>query len=222
MTDHPEAESNIVQFPKTTEEPQKKRSLFFGLVFGLFVFLIYIFRSEFFPKTETTVQSQQQLTLFDINFTPFMSNQSLPMGKLKFYTRNKDGGWKIEEKSLRDFSGKPLIVHLWATYCGPCVKELPMYDQFVESAGSHIENIALVVGKVDPKEIETFYKQKGIKNLKIVIDENNVLVSAFKFQGIPTSMLVSASGKPLGYISGLINWDDTSVVSLITTVLKKQ
>ncbi|CAO5678325.1 MAG: Thiol-disulfide oxidoreductase ResA [Holosporales bacterium] len=223
-SDENQQENNVVSFPNAAQPqpaPTNNKSMTFGIGFGIFLFFIYIFRAEFFPKTQE-LESAPELTLLDINFSPYLDKPNLPSGKLKFYEKSEKGEWILSEKSVRDLIGKPMILHCWATFCGPCVKELPLYDKFAQSSNGTIENVAVVVGKADPKEIETFYKQKNIKNLKIVIDEKNVLASAFQFQGIPTSIFVSRSGKPLGFISGMISWEDSTVVSLIQTLLKKQ
>lgn len=217
-------ENNVVSFPNTDTTPQqcpKNKTMAFGIGFGIFLFFIYIFRAEFFPKTQE-LEPASELTLLDINFLPYLDKVRLPSEKLKFYEKSEKGEWIATEKSVRDLVGKPMILHCWATFCGPCVKELPLYDKFAQSSNGTIENIAVVVGKTDPKDIEMFYKQKNIKNLKIVIDEKNVLARAFQFQGIPTSIFVSRSGKPLGFISGMISWEDSTVISLIQTLLKKQ
>ncbi|MBP9752984.1 MAG: TlpA family protein disulfide reductase [Proteobacteria bacterium] len=211
--------SNLIPFP-IDDKKTKKSKLIFGCIIGAFIFLIYSFRSEFFPKTEH-VQQEQRLSLLDLNFVPFVNKEQLPKGSLKFYTKNDKGDWESHNKSLNDFKGKPMVIHMWATFCGPCVKELPVYDSFVKSTSNDIAHIAVTTGKVEPKDIEAFYAQKNIKNLTIVVDEKATLAQTYQIQAIPTSIFFSASGKPLGYISGIISWEDGNVASLLMNLLRK-
>ncbi|CAO5680515.1 MAG: Thiol-disulfide oxidoreductase ResA [Holosporales bacterium] len=211
--------SNVVPFP-VPEKKSKKSKFLFGCIIGAFIFSIYAFRSEFFPKVEQ-IQQEQSLSLLDLNFVPFVNKEQLPKGTLKFYTKNEKGDWESQQKSLNDFKGKPMIVHMWATFCGPCVKELPVYDSFVKSTSNDVHHIAVTTGKVAPKDIEDFYTQKNIKNLTIVVDEKATLAQTYQIQAIPTSIFFSASGKPLGYISGIISWEDGNVASLLMNLLRK-
>ncbi len=216
-----ENQEKIVAFPNDSlKTPVNKYHLKLGLGLGVFLLLIYMFQGEIFSRKKNIIvdSSNGPVSLLDLGFSPFMNNEVLPAGKLKFYQKNEKGEWTSEEKSLRDFSGKPLIIHLWATFCGPCVKELPFYDAFVTS-NQKVQNIAVVVGKGDVADIEKFYEQNGIKNLKIVIDEKNIVPQAYKIQGIPASIFVSAAGKPLGYIMGAVNWEEPTSAAAILKVL---
>jgi thiol-disulfide isomerase/thioredoxin len=217
-----ENEEKIVAFPNSNLKTpsNNKDHLKLGIGLGVFLLLIYMFQGEIFSrKKDPLIESgNEPVTLLDLGFSPFMNNEILPAGKLKFYEKNEKGEWTSEEKSLREFSGKPLIIHLWATFCGPCVKELPLYDVFV-TANDKVQNFAVVVGKSDVKDIEKFYEQKGIKNLKIVIDEKNIIPQAYKIQGIPASIFVSSTGKPLGYIMGAVNWEEPAAATAIFKVL---
>ena len=222
-------EKKVIDFPDNLSKNKKrppqdisKKNLRVGIVTGLFIFLIYMFQGEIFRKSVVHDKSSDgEVSLLDLGFSPFISGEVLPPGKLKFYTKNDAGDWIFAEKTLKEFSGKPMIVHLWATFCGPCVKELPAYDSFVANQDK-VQNIALVIGKSDVKDIEKFYQQKGIKNLQIVVDEKNTLPQWYKIQGIPTTLFVSAAGKPLGYVLGPISWGDETSKDLIFKLLNVQ
>lgn len=222
MNKENENEEKIVAFPtnnlKTLQN--SKNHLKIGIVLGFFLLLIYLFQGEIFSHKKNILidSGNGPVSLLDLGFSPFISNEVLPAGKLKFYQKNEKGEWTFEEKSLRDFSGKPLIIHLWATFCGPCVKELPIYDAF-SASHDKIQNFAVVMGKNDVQDVEKFYEQKGIKNLKIIIDEKNIIPQAYKIQGIPASIFVSTAGKPLGYIMGAVNWEDPAEIGPIFKVL---
>lgn len=216
--------AHLLDFPTdyTPNQSMKNKQVAFGLLIGCFLFVLYVFRAEFFaPKQELPSIEPQQVSLLDLNFVPFMNKEILPAGNFKFYTKNEKGKWDLEEKSLKGFVGKPIIIHLWATFCGPCVQELPFYDKFSKATEGTVQNIAIMPGKGDPKDIESFYNQKGIENLTVVVDDKNILVESFKIQGIPTSIFISSSGKPLGYITGAVAWEDSSVVKLLMNLLKK-
>lgn len=212
----------VVHFSNTpTEKEQNNNNLKIGLVLGVLLCVLYGIISFLSHSEKTLPTDQQEMSLLDLGFSPFVSNETLPNSKIKFYEKNPQGEWVEQEKSLRDLIGKPMIVHLWATFCGPCVQELPNYDTFTKE-NDDIQHLAVVVGRSTPKDIESFYEKKNIQHLKIIIDEKNAIPQAYKIQGIPTTIFINSIGKPLGYITGAVEWNDPSSKSLIRKLFDLQ
>ena len=148
------------------------------------------------PKRET-----RKLSLLTINYIP--SPPTVPLEDVKYWEAREEGD--VVEKNLKDLQGKPVILHFWATWCGPCVKELPDLDAFAKKQkAAHI--VAVVTDLKDAAQIRDFYKSKGIANLKVAFDKSGALPRFFKASGLPTSIFINSQGHEIGRIKGMIEW----------------
>lgn len=210
---------NVVTLKTSPQE--KKESLKTGIFIGFFIFLCYhVYTYVNFTYFNDDVTQSSTLSLADINYVPFTSGYDLPAASFKFYTKNDKGELQAQEKSLKDLVGKPMIVHMWATWCPPCVQEMPVYNKFVGSVGNGIQNLAIMSGQVSVDDVDAFYKQKKLDNLSIITDEKSVILSGYKLSSLPTTIFVNAKGKPLGFIAGPVSWDDKDVVELVQRILE--
>ncbi|MDP2193085.1 MAG: TlpA disulfide reductase family protein, partial [Alphaproteobacteria bacterium] len=167
--------SVIALKPSPEEKKKSMRSgilLMVALCFAYYVF-DYI-KFTFFPDVALKTEV---LSPTDINYTPFTSGFTLPMGKIKVHTRSSKGAHEVTEKTLKDFVGKPTIVHMWATWCPPCVQEMPVYNQYAAATKDKIQNLAIMSGQAPIEDIESFYKDKNIDQVKIMTDEQNSVLS---------------------------------------------
>jgi thiol-disulfide isomerase/thioredoxin len=147
-------------------------------------------------KKETT-----KVSLLTINYIP--STPTIPLENVTYWEAT--GEEAAVEKNLKDLQGKPVILHFWATWCGPCVKELPDLDAFAgKQKAAHI--VAIATDIKDATRIRDFYKSKGITNLTIAFDKNGTLLRSFKTSGLPTSIFINSQGHEIGRIQGLIEW----------------
>lgn len=131
--------------------------------------------------------------------------------------------WKLQsldgvETSLSAFEGKVLFVNLWATWCGPCVVEMPgiqrLYEQFPR------EDVAfLLVSDEPPDVVEEFVDEKGWKLPLYVSDEERP--SAFDSRGIPATFILDRTGRIVFRHVGSAAWDDESSVRFLTELLEK-
>ena len=143
---------------------------------------------------------------------PFPKEESLADIEWKF--QSLDG----EETSLSAFEGKVLFVNLWATWCGPCVVEMPsiqrLYEQFPQ------EDVAfLLVSDERPDVVEEFVQEKGWElPLYVSADEKP---SAFKTLGIPATFILDREGRIVFRHVGSAAWDDESSVRFLTGLLEK-
>ena len=208
---------NVVTFKPSPQE--KKQSLKTGIFIGFVIFLCYhVYSYINFTYFSDEERQANTLSLADINYIPFTSGYDLPSASFKFYTKSESGALQAQEKSLKDFVGKPMLIHMWATWCPPCVQEMPIYNQFAGNA-SNIQNLAIMSGQVSVDDIDAFYKQKKLNNLSIITDEKSIILSGYKLSSLPTTIFVNAKGKPLGFITGPVSWDDKDVVELVQRIL---
>lgn len=107
--------------------------------------------------------------------------------------------------TLAAFKGKPLLVNLWATWCGPCVKEMPTLD----AAAATIAVVPISQDKDRPTVAAFFAKQKFAR-LQPYLDKDVGFSIAYE-ASLPTSILFDSSGKEVWRSTGGMDW--TSAVA---------
>lgn len=126
------------------------------------------------------------------------------------------------------FVGKTVIVNFWATWCAPCVRELPSLDRLEASlrGGSAIV-LPIALDATNSADVATFYAAHGVNHLPIYIDPGRRLghlgrggdwLDPFALTALPTTYLIDPHGYVVGYVSGAAVWDSVSAAALITWV----
>ncbi len=111
------------------------------------------------------------------------------------------------QRSLADFRGRLVLVNLWATWCEPCIREMPSLDRL--QAALPDKDLAIVLISQDrggDKVVAPFFEKLGLK-LKTYLDPKSSVGHAFEVHGLPTSILVDRDGSELGRVEGAMNWD---------------
>lgn len=118
--------------------------------------------------------------------------------------------------SVTDFKGRYVLLNVWATWCPPCVKELPSLDRLqAENGSSTFEVVALSIDRQGREVIEPFYTRTGIKHLAIYLDRNATSMSALRITGLPTTVLLDPAGREIARWAGAREWDHPGTVSEI-------
>lgn len=118
------------------------------------------------------------------------------------------------EKTIADFKGKPLLVNLWATWCVPCVKELPTLAKLSTAEPDKLQVIAISQDMQGAKVVTPFLKDKGIA-IHAYHDRDNALMMALKEASLPVSILYDAEGKEVWRISGDLDWTGAKAKELL-------
>ena len=124
-----------------------------------------------------------------------------------------DGG----EISLADFRGVPVLVNLWATWCAPCVKELPTLDALSRRhAVDGALGVVAVSQDVGPQaSVSAFLEELGVEDLGAFHDPKMGLSGALGVQVMPTTILYDASGKEVWRYVGDLDWSGPEAARLL-------
>ncbi len=123
------------------------------------------------------------------------------------------------EIPLEAFRGRTVLVNLWATWCAPCVKELPELDALQAAMGS--EDFEVVVISVDRGDSDTpraFLADLGIETLAFYHDPTTRFAQAFETFALPVTALINAEGQELGRLIGPADWNAPEARSLIANL----
>lgn len=118
--------------------------------------------------------------------------------------------------TLEQFKGKPILVNLWATWCAPCIKELPQLDRI---AGTYAKNGLQIVpisqDTMEAEKVTAFFKDKGFAQLRTWLDPDNNFGFGFGGAALPTSVLYSSEGKEIARIIGAPDWEGAEMRALL-------
>jgi len=122
--------------------------------------------------------------------------------------------------SLADFKGKPVVVNLWATWCQPCLREMPSLDRLQSDLGGNLTVAAVSEDRAGGKLVNPFVAKLKLKKLTIYLDPKADLGHAFAVRGLPTSIVIDARGRVVGRVEGAAEWDTAKMMAVLTPLLE--
>jgi len=120
---------------------------------------------------------------------------------------------------LSDFRGKLVVVNLWATWCAPCLEEMPSLERLQTRLRERIAVLAVSEDRGGSKAVEPFVTKLGLKSVKTYLDPKSAVGHAFDVQGLPTSFLIDRDGKVLGKVEGAAVWDSPKMLQVLEPFL---
>jgi thiol-disulfide isomerase/thioredoxin len=151
-------------------------------------------------------------------------------GSYKDFTANAapppapEAGFTLDGKpmSLADFRGRVVLVNFWATWCGPCVAEMPSLDRLQAELGGTDFTVITLSEDRNPAVIAPFYETHGLEHLKPYHDPSGALSRAFGIRGLPTSVLIDRQGREVGRLEGPAEWDSGEALALLRHFLRQE
>ncbi len=119
-----------------------------------------------------------------------------------------------EPATFADFRGKPLLVNLWATWCAPCVVEMPSLDRLAARQGERLQVLALSEGD-DRAKVTDFFAARRFAALDPFRDADMAMMTALRIDTLPTTILYDADGKEVWRMTGMAEWDGERALRLI-------
>ena len=104
---------------------------------------------------------------------------------------------------LSAFRGKPVVLNFWATWCAPCVAELPDLDRL---AAGGVMVVAASVDHGGAAAVKPFLDQHGITHARVVLDVGSASTHAANVAGFPTTLIIDAQGRLRGRLEGPADW----------------
>ena len=118
-----------------------------------------------------------------------------------------------ETINLNKFKNSLIIINFWATWCAPCIEEMPSLNRLqVNTTFNNLKVIPFNVGGDNVEKSKNFYKKLKIENLEIYFDKDVVLAKKFLLRGLPTTVFINKEGEEFARIIGFVNFDNKTFI----------
>ncbi len=123
--------------------------------------------------------------------------------------------------TLADYSGKVVLLNIWATWCPPCRAEMPSLDRLAgEMEGPDFAVIALSTDRAGPERVAQFYDDMQIENLKVMHDRSGDFARQAGVLGLPATLILDRQGREIGRILGDTDWDSPEARAILRRVIE--
>jgi thiol-disulfide isomerase/thioredoxin len=120
--------------------------------------------------------------------------------------------------ALTSLKGRYVLLNLWATWCAPCVKELPELAQ-LKTAMPQVQIVAVNVGRDNSAQTAAFLATHGAGGLTAFVDSNAALLRTFSAQGLPLSILIDRNGKEIARAIGPCDWGTPTAIAYLKSLM---
>ncbi len=125
--------------------------------------------------------------------------------------------------SLGAFRGRVVLLNLWATWCVPCVKEMPSLAALQQQLGGvKFQVVTVALERNGVKSAEDFFRRQKIAGLTAYADSTASLPGQLGLRGLPTTILVDRQGREVKRWEGEQNWQSPEVQKLLAEAIDEQ
>ena len=123
--------------------------------------------------------------------------------------------WDGTEQTLEKFRGWGMVINLWATWCAPCVAEMPALATLSKALAPHdIAVMPLSTDRGGIAVVQRFYDTHKISGLPILTTKN-ATAEAFGARGLPATIIIDKKGMQCAHLDGVADWSDPAIAAQI-------
>ena len=127
------------------------------------------------------------------------------------------------DQTLDKFGGKVLVVNFWATWCAPCVKEMPTLDALqAKLGGPNFQVMAISQDREGAKVAQPFAEKQGWKNLAFYVEKMGRFAKDANLRGLPTSLIIDKTGHEVARVEGEAKWDSPEIEKSLRELIAKK
>ena len=190
---------------------------------GLYALFSIAGNSSAWAASSSCQLTSESKATVEENFIGDMGGLSVAKGKQDLSTVSFNNAEK-QATSLADWKGRVVLLNLWATWCAPCLREMPALDKLqAELGGEDFEVVAVSIDMDDGTKPRDFYAKNAINNLAFYHDRTMGVFGALRkiklARGMPATVLVGPDGCALAYLNGPAEWAGDDAFNLIRAAL---
>lgn len=118
--------------------------------------------------------------------------------------------------TLASFRGKPLLINFWATWCGPCIVEMPALDRLAAREGETLKVLTISQDTDGRAAVTQFFRARNFQHLEAYLDGETALMMALQLDTLPTTILYDAEGREVWRMTGATEWEGERATRLLT------
>lgn len=178
---------------------------------GAATLLVAGFRSASAARLAGTIPS---LTGYVGDYYAFDRPQILPPIVFEDVTGNRHG--------LADMAGQVVLLNFWATWCAPCLVEMPSLDRLqTQFSGAGFAVLAVCTDARSVQTVSDFLALRSLRNLGVYLDPTGQDLYNCAISAIPTSFIIDRAGHARGILAGAARWDSAAGYALVDHYLRE-
>ena len=123
--------------------------------------------------------------------------------------------------SLSDYRGKVVVVNVWATWCPPCVDEMPSLEKlYQEFKNESFEILAISIDSDGITAVPPFMKKHGL-TFPVLLDSQATIRSSYRTTGVPETFIINKKGILVKKVIGPLNWAAPEVLRYIRELIQE-
>lgn len=135
-----------------------------------------------------------------------------PRPPLDFSLHDAEGG----EVRADAFRGRGLVLNFWATWCPPCIREMPALANLAAAlADQRVGVVAASQDRGGAPVVQAFYARNGIHGLAVWLDPRGAAGRVFGVPGLPTTLILDAEGREVARLLGAAEWDKPAAIAAV-------
>jgi thiol-disulfide isomerase/thioredoxin len=116
---------------------------------------------------------------------------------------------------LRSLKGSPVLINLWATWCAPCVAELPTLEEIATRSDMKLRVVTISQDSGEPDKVRAFLEKRGLTRLPAWLDPENDVSFHYGISTLPTTILYDAGGREVWRYAGDLDWTGKQAAALL-------
>ena len=123
--------------------------------------------------------------------------------------------------SLSNYQGHVVLVNIWATWCPPCVDEMPSMERlYQELKDENFEIVAISIDAMGAEAVAPFMEKNKL-SFAALLDPEGTIKSVYQTTGVPESFIVNKKGILVEKIIGPRNWADPAAVRYLRDLIRR-
>ena len=123
-------------------------------------------------------------------------------------------------RSLEDYRGRMVFLNFWATWCPPCIEEMPSMQRLADELRDHGLVVVAVNVQEDRSTVEPFVDDLGL-TFEILLDRRGRTGQSYGVRGLPTTVLLDREGEVMATKLGFAIWDAPEMIDALRTLLRE-
>lgn len=123
--------------------------------------------------------------------------------------------------TMEKYKGKTVLLNFWATWCPPCIREMPALNNLAKTfEGQNFAVVAVASGRQGREEPDAFLQKRNLTAIKSYRDPKQAIMQQLGVRSLPVTLLIDPEGQIRGGVIGMTEWDTDDAIEGIQQILK--